>query len=313
MSWILFAAFALSKVFISPNDEKRFVTWMKEQNYAFVGEEYQTRLGIFISNLRLIQEHNAAKNYQISANKFAALTPSEYRAMLSLASNSAHKQMKIKARQVPETLDWREDSYVPGITDSGFCASWGFAAVVPFSHLHYKSTQNKVDFSPWNIIDCNSKTEGCTAGSVAMAWEFVKTEQNGAINTLSDYNQERPGECRYDAQKAVQVMTDYAQIEEMGDETALMNAVVTYGPVVSSIDGSVAAFQLYCGGIFDDSRCSSVAVNHQLVVIGYGNQNGLDYWLCQNFWGSGWGEDGYVRLTRNKNVCGIATYAWFVY
>uniref|UniRef100_A0A914E705 Uncharacterized protein n=1 Tax=Acrobeloides nanus TaxID=290746 RepID=A0A914E705_9BILA len=64
-------------------------------------------------------------------------------------------------------------------------------------------------------------------------------------------------------------------------------------------------------GVFYHKDCSQKFHNHALLVVGYGTDKKQgDYWIIKNSWGPKWGENGYLRLARNRgNACGIATNA----
>ena len=72
---------------------------------------------------------------------------------------------------------------------------------------------------------------------------------------------------------------------------------------------------LYQSGVLDDATCDGTDLNHAIVLVGYGNKEGEDYWLAKNSWGSSWGEQGYLRIAiaPDVGICGIQSNAvWTV-
>jgi C1A family cysteine protease len=92
-----------------------------------------------------------------------------------------------------------------------------------------------------------------------------------------------------------------------GDEAALLQAV-NIGPVVVVVEADQFVFQLYAGGVLSSTSCGQ-QLDHSVLLVGYGtDSNGVNYWIVKNSWSAQWGEQGYIRIARGKNMCGIAMY-----
>lgn len=97
------------------------------------------------------------------------------------------------------------------------------------------------------------------------------------------------------------------------NEEAMKEALVKLGPL--SIQANAAPMMGYRTGILDleASECDPTDLDHVLQLVGYGTEDGVDYWKIRNSWGPFWGEKGYVRVKRGTNVCGVAANVFGAY
>jgi Cysteine protease len=65
--------------------------------------------------------------------------------------------------------------------------------------------------------------------------------------------------------------------------------------------------------VYYEPECNSTQLDHAVLVVGYGtDENGNDYWLVKNSWNTTWGDEGYIKMARNReNNCGVASSASF--
>lgn len=140
------------------------------------------------------------------------------------------------------------------------------------------------------------------------AFRYIK--DNHGIDTEKSYPYEAEDDkCRYTPSNSGATDRGYVDIES-GNEEQLKKAVATVGPISVAIDASHESFQFYAEGVYDEETCSTEELDHGVLVIGYGTENGQDYWIVKNSWGESWGQKGIIKMSRNRNnQCGIATQA----
>uniref|UniRef100_A0A8C6W5Q4 Cathepsin S n=1 Tax=Nannospalax galili TaxID=1026970 RepID=A0A8C6W5Q4_NANGA len=192
----------------------------------------------------------------------------------------------------------------------GSCgACWAFSAVGALEAQVKLKTGKLVSLSAQNLVDCATekyRNKGCNGGFMTEAFQYII--DNSGIESEASYPYKAKDEkCHYDSKNRAATCSRYTELP-YGSEDALKEAVANKGPVSVGIDASRPSFFLYRSGVYDDPTCTQ-NVNHGVLVVGYGNLDGKDYWLVKNSWGLHFGEQGYIRMSRNnKNHCGIASF-----
>ncbi|CAN6482417.1 unnamed protein product [Victoria cruziana] len=306
-----------------PEVMRIYESWMARHGKAYNDlAEKDKRFEAFKDNLHFIDEHNSGNHsYKLGLNRFADLTNEEYRNMYlgtkmspnRRNSKLAGKRYTVKeGEELPDQVDWREKGAVTDVKDQGSCGScWAFSTIAAVEGINQIVTEDLVSLSEQELVDCDtSYNQGCNGGLMDYAFQFIIN--NGGIDSEEDYPYKaRDGTCdQYRKNARVVTIDDYEDVPE-NDESALMKAVANQ-PVSVAIEAGGRTFQLYDSGIFTGT-CGT-ELDHGVAAVGYGTENGVDYWIVKNSWGYSWGEKGYIRMQRNvpaapTGKCGIAMEA----
>ncbi|XP_063697252.1 cathepsin L [Culicoides brevitarsis] len=291
--------------------------------------EEKFRLKIYAENRHKIAKHNQLYDlghvtYRLAENQYTDMLHHEFvntmngfnrsNALLKGTEKKLEGATWIEPANVefPETVDWRELGAVTGVKDQGHCGScWSFSATGALEGQHFRKTKKLVSLSEQNLVDCSGSygNQGCNGGLMDQAFQYIK--ENGGIDTEKTYPYEGIDDtCHFNKKNVGATDKGFVDIPS-GDEEALKKAIATVGPVSVAIDASRESFQFYQSGVYIEPTCDSQALDHGVLAVGYGtDENGVDYWLVKNSWGTTWGDQGYVKMARNKNnQCGVATQA----
>lgn len=270
---------------------------------------------VFEANLKIIDSHNAEyesgmHTWFMAINHLTDRTPAEFGRLRSTylprPGHTHHVDLNSTATPSspnPTEIDWRTKGAVTKVKNQGGCGScWAFSATETVeSHYQIASASGKLlELAPQTYVNCVLNPDSCggTGGceGATMELAFNLTAEKG-IALESDMPYKGRDESCTPYTPAVKA-TGYTK-NPTNDAEAFETAVATKGPM--SITVAASSWQMYGGGIF--SGCSSGlfgnnVLDHGVQAVGYTQ----DYWIVRNSWGVGWGEKGYIRLTRASDA-----------
>ncbi|KAM3147143.1 hypothetical protein pb186bvf_000859 [Paramecium bursaria] len=213
---------------------------------------------------------------------------------------------------IPETYNFREKfpNCVHPVYNQGNCSSsYSIATVTATSD---RLCRNKEDFffqlSPQSPISCDDKNYKCQGGSVTRVLDvgkqqgFVTTQCmpfKGVDEAVDDCTTKFQNCDRYKVQ-------DYcvaSGVEQIKRE------ITTKGPVVVVIPVH-KDFLVYKGGIYEVSEgAPKIPYGHAVKVVGWGSENGKNYWIIENSWGESWGIKGLAHIAIGQQLLDFEKYA----
>jgi len=265
----------------------------------------------------IIQQNSDSKGlWKAGFNKFTDMTEGEFKAYrgynvrTGLMSNAPGEPVARPAA-LPASVDWRN---VPGvlspIKDQGQCGScWAFSTTENVeSALALATNSTALVLSPQNVVSCTPNpndcggTGGCGGATAELGIGYVAS--NG-IYTNADWPYTASnGVCTPPPGKTpMATCTGYNKLLR-NDYNQTMYAVVNQ-PISVSVDAST--WNTYISGIFNCTT-KTLDIDHVVQLVGYGTENGVDYWIVRNSWGTSWGENGFIRLLRHSD--GSHEWCW---
>jgi len=265
--------------------------------------------------------------------------PQRVRALVDTRTDSE------KYKGLPKHWDWRNVSGVnydtPCRAQGGCGSCYAMAAASALEARFRIASKNTFQpvFSSQNILDCSIYNQGCAGGYPYLVMKHA--HEFGIVEDACSTYQGRDSKCRTDEflvkprkfrfprwkdEKSAEApckrryyVGNYGYVGGYYgacNEVAMMREMYKRGPLIVAFQAPGSLFY-YDGGIFhgpkpewqEDNHVKGLNIweqtNHAVVGVGWGEENGKKYWIMKNTWGTSWGEDGYFRIARGDDECGI--------
>jgi cathepsin H len=295
----------------------KFLTEKTEKSKLGFLELKQERFNIFKQNLDRVLTHNAnpEKTYVKGINKFSDLTDEEFNRFYVAESQNCSATVKsgltFTNSTAPLNYDWRNYAVVSPVKNQGKCGScWTFSTTGAIeSHYALLNQVYPPNLSEQQLVDCaqDYDNHGCRGGLPSHAFEYIKDNRGLALESNYPY-EAKDNNCRFNSTMTTIQVSGGSYNITSGDEEEMRDALFQYGPVSIAYQ-VVKDFRDYKYGVYSSTLCrnTTMDVNHAVLAVGYGvTQDGTKYWVVKNSWGADWGDQGYFKIKRGENMCGVA-------
>ncbi|XP_078492636.1 cathepsin L-like [Ciona intestinalis] len=285
------------------------------RQYSSSSDEYNERFEIFKTNYQVIQHLNEIERgtavYGIT--KFMDMSEEEYHRTLApgftrpLVPIQTLNSAELDTTNIPDSMDWRKHGAVTEVKNQGSCGScWAFSTTGNVEGQWFLKHKKLISLSEQELVDCDTLDSGCGGGLPSNAYKSI--EKLGGLEPEKDYPYVGEGEKCAIKRSDFKVFVNNS-VALPKDEVKLAAWLAQNGPISIGINANL--MQFYWGGISHPWKifCNPKSLDHGVLIVGYGTENGTPFWIIKNSWGPDWGEEGYYRIYRGDGSCGLNNMA----
>jgi len=277
-------------------------------------EEFNFRLSNFASTDAFVKENNSGNETHVAGhNQFSDWSHAEYKNILGYVRGERDvRNVQIFDESMnAETVNWTTAGAVTPVKDQGQCGScWAFSTTGSLEGAHFVASGELLSFSEQQLVDCayiKYGNYGCNGGLQDNAYKYYEAGYKAELESVYPYTSGagQRGTCSYDESSATAV-TVSSYVDVTPSSPTQMKAALTTQPLAVAIEADKYVFQTYKSGVLTSDKCGTT-LDHAVLAVGYGSDNGQDYWLVKNSWNTTWGDQGYIKLGMDSSngTCGV--------